>query len=139
VRTIDRLKSDPKQPVVAGERPCQGNELVLDTGQHSTVQITAQGDVNIELKIDQHSTADITSVNGNVNIGQKLDQRAISSITAMNGSITVEQGMSGSATATLSAPNGTITMDTIDGGCTLNWSAKQLNCPHQNGNVTQIP
>jgi hypothetical protein len=106
--------------------------------QHSTAQIHAQGNVTIDQKIDQHSTADITSVNGNVHIGQKLDEYTISSITAQNGSIRVVQGMSGSATATLKAPHGTITMDTIDSGCTLDWSATSLNCPHQNGSVTEI-
>lgn len=146
--------------------------------QHSNVLIVAQGDVNIDEKIDQHSTADITSANGAINIGQtidqwsiatlkagstvhighkidqhaqatitaqgdvridqKLDQHTTSTIKSLNGSITVGQGMSGNCSATIIAANGMITMDTIDGGCSLNWSAQSLNCPNQNGNVTRI-
>jgi hypothetical protein len=93
--------------------------------------------VNIGQTIDQHSTALITA-QGDIVIGQKLDQHTNSTITSINGSITVNQGMSGNCTATLKAPNGTITMDTIDSGCTLNWSAQSLNCPHQNGTVNHV-
>jgi hypothetical protein len=126
--------------------------------QHSNVIIVAQGDVTIDKKIDQHSTADITSVTGGVHIGEKIDQHSIvtivaqgdvtigqkldqhtsSTITSLNGSVTVSQGMSGNATATIKAVNGTITMDTIDSGCTLNFSAQSLNCPNQNGTVNRF-
>jgi hypothetical protein len=146
--------------------------------QHSNAVIVAQGDVNIDDKIDQHSTADITSVHGAINIGQKIDQWAIaslkagttvhigqkidqhaqatilaqgdvnidqkldqhtlSSITSVNGSVTVSQGMSGNCDATIVATNGNITMDTIDGGCTLNWNAKNLNCPNKKGTIVHI-
>jgi len=105
--------------------------------QHSNAVIQAGTTVNIGEKVDQHSTATITA-QGDITIGQKLDQHTLSTITSVNGSITVNQGMSGNATATLTAINGTITMDTIDGGSTLNWSAKSLNCPHQNGTVNHI-
>jgi len=106
--------------------------------QHSNAVIVAGTTVNIGQKIDQWSTAIITA-QGDIVIGQKLDQHTNSTITSVNGSITVNQGMSGNCTATLKAPNGTITMDTIDSGCTLNWSAQSLICPHQNGTINQLP
>jgi hypothetical protein len=106
--------------------------------QHSNAVIVAGTTVNIGEKIDQWSTAIITA-QGDIVIGQKLDQHTNSTITSVNGSITVKQGMSGNCTATLIAPNGTITMDTIDSGCTLNWAAISLSCPHQNGTINQLP
>ena len=105
--------------------------------QHSNVTITAGSTVHIGLKIDQHSTVTIVA-QGDVTIDQKLDQHATSTITSVNGSVTVSQGMSGNATATVQALNGTITMDTVDGGCTLNWSARNLNCPNQNGTINHV-
>jgi hypothetical protein len=93
--------------------------------------------VHIGLKVDQHAQATITA-QGNITIDQKLDQHTTSTITSVNGSVTVSQGMSGNCTATITASNGTITMDTIDGGSTLNWNAQSLNCPHQNGNINHI-
>jgi hypothetical protein len=86
--------------------------------QHSTATITAQGDVQIGQKIDQHSTATIKSVNGSIDIGQ---------------------GLSGFVTATLIAPNGDINIgDSVNSGSTLNWNALQLNCPHQDGIINHI-
>jgi len=105
--------------------------------QHSNVTITAGTTVHIGLKIDQHSTVTIVA-QGDVTIEQKLDANSNSTITSVNGSITVKQGMSQNATATLKALNGSINMDTIDSGCTLNWSAQSLNCPHQNGTINHI-
>jgi hypothetical protein len=105
--------------------------------QWAIATLVAGRGVNIGLKVDQHAQATITA-DGDITIGQKLDQHTMSTITSNNGNITVVQGMSGNCTATLRAPNGVITMDTIDSGCTLNWSAKSLNCPHQNGTVNQI-
>ena len=99
--------------------------------------LTAGTTVDIGQKIDQHATVTVVA-QGNISIGQKLDQHTNSNIMSVNGSVTVNQGMSGNATATIVAMNGTITMDTIDGGCTLNWDALALNCPHQNGTVNKL-
>jgi len=86
--------------------------------QHSNVTVVAEGDITINQKIDQHSTAVITSLNGSINIGQ---------------------GLSGNATATLIAPNGDINIgDSVDGGSTVNWSAQHFNCPHQNGTINHV-
>jgi len=113
------------------------SRLAKTIDKHLDVTIVAQGDVTINEKIDQNATARVTPQN-DILIGQKLDQNTNSTITSINGSITVIQGMSGGATAILPAVNEAITMDTIDGGCTQNWSAQNLNCPHQNGTVNHI-
>jgi hypothetical protein len=125
--------------------------------KHSNVVIQAKGDVTIDKKIDQWSTADITTggklhigekidqharvtINavGDVTIDQKLDASSNSTITSSTGSVTVSQGMSDHANATITALQGSINMDTIDGGCTLNWSAQGLNCPNPNGTINQV-
>jgi hypothetical protein len=105
--------------------------------QWAIATLTAATTVDIGLKVDQHAQATITA-GGDVTIGQKLDQHTDSNITSTNGSITVVEGMSGNATALLTAVNGTITMDTIDSGCTLNFNAQSLDCPHQNGTVNHV-
>jgi hypothetical protein len=93
--------------------------------------------VHIGQKIDQHAQVTIVA-QGDVTIDQKLDQHTVTNITSVNGSVMVTQGMSSNCSATIIARNGNITMDTIDGGCTLNWHARQLNCPNQNGTVNHI-
>jgi len=93
--------------------------------------------VHIGQKIDQHANATIVA-QGDVNIDQKLEQHTTSDITSVSGSVTVTQGMSGNCSATIVATNVDISMDTIDGGCTLGWNALHLNCPNQNGTVTHI-
>ena len=113
-------------------------DIYLKVDATSSATLTAGTAVHIGEGIDQHSTAIIVA-QGDVTIEQRLDQHTISDITSVNGSITVRQGMYGNATATLRASNGTITMDTIDSGCTLNWHAQSLNCPHQNGTINHIP
>ena len=97
--------------------------------QHSNVIILAQGNVTIDEKIDQHSTAVITSVNGaisigqkidqwsiaqlsagtTVNIGQKVDQHAQATITAQ-GDITIGQKLDQHTTSTITSANGSITV-----------------------------
>jgi hypothetical protein len=104
----------------------------------SAATLRAGTTVHVGEKIDQHSTFDVVA-EGDVTIDQKLDQHSHSTITSNKGSITVTQGMSGNADATLRAPNGFITMDTIDDGCSLNWSARDLRCNHKNGTITRIP
>ncbi|MBV8811961.1 MAG: DUF1929 domain-containing protein [Acidobacteriaceae bacterium] len=105
--------------------------------QWAIASLKAGTTVHIGLKIDEHATATIVA-QGDINIDEKLDQHTNSDITSVNGSVTVTQGMSGNCSATIRAPNGDISMDTIDGGCTLNWSALHLNCPNQNGSVSHI-
>jgi len=112
-------------------------DIGLKVDASSSATLIAGTTVHIGLKIDQHSNVTIVA-QSDVTIGQKLDQHTNSTITSVNGSITVEQGMSGNANATLKAVNGSIKMDTIDGGCTLDWSAQSFNCPHQNGTVNHI-
>ncbi len=105
--------------------------------QQAIATLTAGTTVHIGQKVDQHSTVTIIA-QGDVTIDEKLDQHTTSTITSVHGSITVVQGMSGSAIATLKALNGSITMDTVDAGCTLNWSAQSFNCPHQNGTINHV-
>jgi hypothetical protein len=105
--------------------------------QWAIATLSAGNGVFIGQKIDQHAQATITA-EGDVNIGQKLDQHTKSTITSNSGSVTVSQGMSGNCDATIKAPHGFINMDTIDSGSTLNWNAKGLNCPNQNGNINKI-
>jgi hypothetical protein len=83
------------------------------------VAIVAEGDINIDQGIDQHSVADITSLNGSITIGQAVD---------------------GGALATLRAPNGNITIaQKVAGGASVQWSALSFNCPDTSGGpVTHI-
>jgi Domain of unknown function (DUF1929) len=105
--------------------------------QWAIASLKAGTTVHIGEKIDQHANATIVA-QGDVNIDQKLDQHTTSDITSVNGSVSVTQGMSGNCSATIVAPKGDISMDTIDGGCTLDWNALHLDCPHQNGTVNHI-
>ncbi|MFJ9777202.1 galactose oxidase-like domain-containing protein [Kitasatospora sp. NPDC101157] len=101
--------------------------------------LTAQSGVQINQKVDQHSIATITA-QGDVQINQKIDQHSIATINSAQGSINIGQGLSGEATATVTAPHGDINIgDSVDGGSTLNWTAQQLNCPHQDGTINHIP
>jgi hypothetical protein len=97
--------------------------------QHSNVVIVAQGDVTIDEKIDQHATADITSVNGSISIGQKIDQWAIATLSAgatvrigqkidqhaqatitAKGDVTIGQKLDQHTTSTITSANGSITV-----------------------------
>jgi hypothetical protein len=56
----------------------------------------------------------------------------------VTGSISIEQGLNGGATATLIATNGSIDIGgSVDAGSTINWNARDFNCPHQSGSVNQ--
>ena len=112
-------------------------DIGQNINQHSDVTISANT-VHIGQKIDQHSYANITS-QGDVTIDEKIDQHSTATITSVNGNINIGQGISGNAYATLIAVNGVINIgQSVDGGCTLNWKAKALNCPHQEGTITQL-
>jgi hypothetical protein len=100
--------------LIAGNTVSIGETL----DQHSTVMISAQGDVSIHLKIDQHANVQITSANGSIDIGQGLSGEAIATLIALNGDINIG--------------------DSVDAGSTLNWNARQLNCPHQNGTINHL-
>jgi hypothetical protein len=97
--------------------------------QHSDVIIIAQGDVTIDEKIDQHATADITSVKGSITIGQKVDQWAIATLTAgttvhirekvdqhatvtivAQGDVTIDEKLDQHTTSTITSVHGSITV-----------------------------
>ena len=104
----------------------------------SIVTLTAGTTVNITEKFDQHSDVTVLA-QGDVTIGQKIDQHSVAKITSAKGSINIGQGLSGNATATLIADNGSINIgDSVDSGSTVNWSAQQFNCPHQDGTINHI-
>jgi hypothetical protein len=106
--------------------------------QHSFANLTAGTTVHIGEKFDQHANV-IVVAQGDVNIDQKIDQHAVADITSATGNINIGQGLSGNATATLRAPLADINIgDSVDGGSTLNWHAQHLNCPHQDGTITEI-
>jgi hypothetical protein len=104
----------------------------------SFATLTAGTTVHIGQKLDQHANVTIAA-RGDVQIDQKIDQHTIATISSANGSINIGQGLSGNATATLLAPEGDINIgDSVDSGSSLNWNARQLNCPHQDGTVNHI-
>jgi hypothetical protein len=108
----------------------------IQNGSFAT--LAAGTTVSIGQKLDQHANVTITA-QSDVQIGQKIDQHVTATITSGNGSINIGQGLSGDATATLIALNGDINIgDSIDAGSTLNWNAKQLNCPHQDGTINHL-
>lgn len=87
--------------------------------QHSTVFVVANGDVAIDQGIDQHASADITSVSGSIWIGQAVDGNASATLTALNGSVTIVQKVAGNAV--------------------VKWSAHKFTCPDTGGGqVTHI-
>lgn len=105
---------------------------------HSAATLTAGTTVQVGQKFDQHATVTVVA-QGDVSIGQKIDQHAVADITSNNGNINIGQGLSGNCSATVRALNGDINIgDSVDSGSSLTWSAKQLNCPHQDGTITHV-
>jgi hypothetical protein len=117
-----------------------GGKVSIGTtlNQHCTFNIVAQGDVTLGHKIDQHSSGTIESVTGSITIQQRLDANSVSMLIADQGDVTIVQAMAQGASATIEAPNGNINIGAVEGGTTLRWHAKALNCAHQDGNITEF-
>jgi hypothetical protein len=114
VEIEQKVDNDSEATLIAGTTVAIGQTL----DQCSTVTITAQGDVVINETIDQHANVEIPSANGNIDIGQGLSGEAIAALIALKGDIHIGES--------------------VDAGSTLNWDARQLNCPRQDGTINHL-
>jgi hypothetical protein len=121
--------------------------------QHSIVTIVAQGDVSIGQKVDQWSTANITSVGGKIEIGQKVDQHSGATLKAgttvhigqkvdqhstvnifAQGDVNIDQGINQHSTVSITSVTGNIHLGQ-DGGNSVD-NSSQATLTANSGSIT---
>ncbi|HJU09629.1 MAG TPA: hypothetical protein VJ728_02070 [Candidatus Binataceae bacterium] len=104
----------------------------------ATAFLSAGRSVHLREEID-HSARVTIMAQDDVSIGQKIEQGAVAQITSVYGSINIGQGLRGGASATLIATNGSINIGAfVDESSTVNWDAKDFNCPHPAGSIKHV-
>lgn len=82
--------------------------------ENSFAHIEAEGDVIIEKKVDQHSTAEITSAAGSIDIKQKVDQHSQVTLKA-KGKVHIGQKIDQHSKAVIEADDDVVIDEGIDG------------------------